>query len=178
VIALFLLLALQGVGDDPPWNQYRPSTFREILAELEPFAEGTRREAEPGREWSVINLGAGRLRVVAVFTGERRPVPVAHARLLDLWGKAAGRGEISRYFVEEIRVREGERSHWVALQGEFAAHLHEDVRAGDPVELFLVCPGAMNGDWVFMANAFDQVAAQPAPVAPGDGGAGEKKPAP
>ncbi len=178
MIALFLLLALHGVGDDSPWNQYRPSTFREILADLEPYAEEMRRDAKPGREWSVINGGAVGHRVVAIFTGERRPVPAAHARLLDLWGRAVGRSEILRYFVEEIRVREGERSHWVALQGEFAAHLHEDVRPGDPVELFLACPGAMNGDWVFMVNAFDQVAARPAPVAPADGGAGEKRPAP
>ncbi len=178
MIALFFLLALQGVGDDPPWNQYRPSTFREILSGVEAMGEEACRDARPEKDCYVIDAVPGRHRVVAVFTGERRPLSAAHAKVIDAWGRSTRNPRFSAEIVgEEVRVREGAASYWVALQRGLAAHFHEDVRAGDPVELFLACLGAMNRDWFFIVNAFDQVGPPPGSAA-ADGGAGDEKPAP
>lgn len=174
MIALVFLLALQGVGDDPPWNQYRPSTFREILSGVESTGDEACRDARPERDCFVIDAVPGRHRVVAVFTGERRPLSASHARVVDAWGRSTGNRRFSAEIVaEEVRVREGGASYWVALQRGIAAHFHEDVRPGDRVELFLACLGAVNRDWFFIVNAFDQVRPEPGPAA--DGGATEEK---
>jgi hypothetical protein len=127
------------------WDDYTPYSLEKIIADYEPLTESGETLLVPGIP----------IRVLAIWTGQYRPISQAHRQLLKQWFYSyMPDGEEYRVFRNEVRIREGGRAYWIPIQEALLPGWRKDASPNKPLMLFVVWVGTFNDNWVFILNRF------------------------
>jgi hypothetical protein len=127
------------------WNDYRPSSLKDA------WLAGV---VLKGADYT-IEAENVKFAVVGTFAGGHRDVGTARHDLLRRWAKALDHPvQVEEMFAHEIEVRAGRESYWLPLQSPLVEPFAREVRAGDPVRLFIMYIGATGEDRLFIVNEF------------------------
>lgn len=139
------------------WDAYQPRKLSEII-ELNQSAL-----VEPNsRVHFLFTADSFPSRVKVVYTGKSRAISKENAEVVSAWAKVRQVDKkIVDLFEREILFTENSVEHWLPIQKQLIPFLEQEVKVGDPVELFVIWIGARKEgkreDWVFLINEFSRL---------------------
>jgi hypothetical protein len=121
-----------------PFEAFRATTIKQLLIDE---SEHTVRDqySTPG---SRLFHPPERIRLVATFTGEHRPLAATSAKFIALYGASRPGNEAwATQFTEEWRFEAEGKTWWLPVENQVAAFFPKELRPGDKVELYAVFTG-------------------------------------
>ena len=147
IAALVVVLALAVVGGAQEsgfdTSRYAPRPIGALLRELPTTGTGlTISQDVP-------------IRSRVSYTGEFRDLPEDSRRLVAAWAASMNVAGMPEAFRREVRVREAGIEYWLPVQEALVPLMRAELRDGEPIEIFVIYIGQVNGRHVLLVNAFD-----------------------
>lgn len=151
------------------YDAYRPGTLQGLI---DRNTASVTADTQPGRPSIAISGHSFPTRVRVIYLGQRRPLVAERRLLLAGWARGIrGDSSIADAYVNEYLFREGDREHWLAVQKVLEPSMAQELKAGDPVALYVAWFGAHHAGaeitWLFSVNEFEALGpGQADPMAP------------
>jgi hypothetical protein len=95
--------------------------------------------------------------VKATYTGRLRKMSSKRSHLISEWGKTLHAQDFAQHFEQEVEVRADGLTVWLALQDVLVDAFSREIKAGGPVQLWIMYVGAAQQDRIFLVNEFQAV---------------------
>ena len=144
-----------------PWNDFERRTLQELIKTNE------REEAEnisrfPDQTQFVFRDTTLPSAVQLTYTGESRPLSVERKKFIETWARSYYRNTgYANLYAAEYLFKEGTEDYWLPVQKDVAKYFAEELKKGDPVDLYLIVPGGLRVAkgktlWLFLVEQFQQ----------------------
>lgn len=144
-----------------PWKDFERRTLQELVKTNE------REEAEniarfPDQTQFVFRDSTLPSAVQLTYTGESRPLSVERKKFIETWARSYYRNTgYANLYAAEFLFKEGSEDYWLPVQKDVAKYFPEELKKGDPVDLYLIVPGGLRVNkgktvWLFLVEQFQQ----------------------
>lgn len=148
-ISLLGLLACTGLsGAD--WSAYKPAKLSEAWAKVM-FVNQPNAQTFEGAPQDY------KFTVKAAYAGRLRRMSRKRLDFIASWGKAFRAQDFAKHFEQEVEVHADGLTVWLALQDVLVDPFSREIKAGAPVQLWMMYIGAAQQDRVFLVNEFQAV---------------------
>lgn len=160
VFIVFNPLAVSAQGF--PWNDFERRTLLELIKTNE------REEAEnisrfPDQTQFVFRDTTLPSEVLLTYTGESRPLSVERKKFIETWARSYYRNtSYANLYAAEYLFKEGSEDYWLPVQKDVAKYFPDELKKGDPVDLYLISPGGLRAGnkgktlWLFLVEQYQQ----------------------
>jgi hypothetical protein len=160
---LLLLAPFQSALGQSSWDRYKPGTLASIMAAHDSVIRASWRGGRPSEHFSGDNYPT---LATVLYLGDSRPIDPNRLSVIRRWGKAFMRDStIADDFHREYLFQEGALRLWLPVQDTVASFFPRELRAGQPVKLFVSWLGAhyegREITWAFVVNEFEAAAIKP-----------------
>ena len=153
LLLLCLVCALPVSAQEFDYAAYQPATLSEVAASAGEHITAWFAEGHP------------RYRTRATFTGRVRPTPTDTKQFIVDWVKANGHPPAyAEVFQQEIELTQDGGTYWMPIQAVLLAPLTTEVRAGRPVDVFVLLMGGEGDRLVLAVSEFDALQDAHAPA--------------
>jgi len=145
-----------------PWNDFERRALQELIKTNE------REEAEnisrfPDQTQFVFRDTTLPSAVQLTYTGESRPLSVERKKFIETWARSYYRNTgYANLYAAEFLFKEGSEDYWLPVQKDVAKYFADELKKGDPVDLYLISPGGLRAVskgktlWLFLVEQFQQ----------------------
>jgi hypothetical protein len=157
VVSQPALVSAQGF----PWDDFERRTIQELVKTNE-REEGENIKQFPEQTQFVFRATTLPSAVQVSYTGESRPLSVERKKFIETWARSYYRNTgYANLYAAEFLFKEGSQDHWLPVQKDVAKYFADELKKGDPVDLYLISPGGLrvsNGKtlWLFLVEQFQQ----------------------
>ena len=165
VIWLGLLFVLpfmpsSACGQGFPWHDFERRTMQELL-KINEQEEAENQKRFPDEKQFVFR-GTRLPSVVSLtYSGESRVLSPERKRFIELWATSYYRNAgYANLYTAEFLFRDGSEDYWLPVQKDVAKYFPEELKKGEPVDLYLISPGGLRGVnkgktlWLFLVEQF------------------------
>jgi hypothetical protein len=144
-----------------PWDDFERRTLQEMV-KINEREEGENIKRSPDQTQFVFRDAKLPSAVRATYTGESRPMSAERKKFVETWARSYFRNTgYANLYAAEFLFKEGNEDYWLPVQKDVAKYFSEELKKGDPVDLYLISPGGLrvnNGKtlWVFLVEQFQQ----------------------
>ena len=136
-----------------PWDRYKPATIGQIVGDTHGELASLADKA------FYYNYGVDYAsEVVAMYTGQFRPISERRAVLIGAWLAQLGRTDAINWFTTEGLFIEDSIEYWLPIQSPLIPLMKDELTEGKPASLFIIWIGATffdnELDRVFLVNEF------------------------
>lgn len=137
---------MTGKGWPKNWERYRPHSLGAVIERYRTSPEDA--ASAKKRYYGLVPIGVP-VRPRVIYTGTFRETDPLVLEHLEHWWKSTDRGEsrVSHYR-QSMMVVEAGSQRWVAVQDSLIESMREELRPGDPVDLFVIFAGQVGGEGV------------------------------
>jgi hypothetical protein len=143
-----------------PWDDFERRTMPELMKtneqeepeNLKRFPDQSQFVFRGTRLPSVVSL---------TYTGESRALSTERKKFIELWATSYYRNPgYANLYSAEFLFKDGSEEHWLPVQKDVAKYFDEELKKGEPVNLYLISPGGLRGAnkgktiWVFLVEQF------------------------
>jgi hypothetical protein len=151
IVTLWGALAFGQQAGSRDWdafdNRYASTSLSSLLAHTS--------QTPARRKGDRLFVPAERYSLCATFVGSRRAISEARrAFLADSLRAAGGDTALSRLYDQDLLVRDGKTEHWLSVQRQLLTGIHNEIRPGSPVRLYVAWLGAVGADIVLDLEEF------------------------
>jgi hypothetical protein len=155
--ALLLLAPTSAVRAQSSWDRYTPGTLASIMAAHDSTIRASWDGGKPSEHFSGDSYPTI---ATAIYLGQSRPIDRNRLSIIRTWGKSFMRDTaMANDFHREYLFQEGKLRIWLPVQDTVASFFPRELRAGQPVKLFVSWLGAFyegrEVTWAFIVNEFD-----------------------
>lgn len=161
ILFLFVLRPSIASAQGFPWKDFERRTLPELIKTNE------REEQENIRRFPDQNQFVFRgttlpSAVQLTYTSESRPLSAERKKFIETWARSYYRNTgYANLYTAEYLFREGNEDYWLPVQKGVARYFDEELKKGDPVDLYLINPGGLRVDkgktiWIFLVEQFQQ----------------------
>jgi hypothetical protein len=160
LIGLLLSWPAKNVDAQNDWSRYKPGTLAELARQNDSVIRVSIREV--GLDDKPSNHFTGHQSptvATVIYKGESRPINRHRREIIHDWGLSFMRdSSIADDFHREYLFQEGIELVWLPVQDRVATYFPKELRAGQPVTLFVMLLGghyeAGRITWAFIVNEF------------------------
>ena len=144
-----------------PWKDFERRTLPELIKTNEREEEENIRRF-PDQNQFVFRGTTLPSAVQLTYTSELRPLSAERKKFIETWARSYYRNTgYANLYTAEYLFKEGNDDYWLPVQKGVARYFDEELKKGDPVDLYLISPGGLRVDkgktiWIFLVEQFQQ----------------------
>ena len=96
-----------------------------------------------------------------IYKGEirdlQKPETILLEGLIKSWGQESPLSKVLALYHKDVRVEQDGKPYWLPIQDSLIPGLKASVPPGKEIVVYLVIPGAMKSDLMFLITRFDEV---------------------
>ena len=161
ILFLFVLKPSIVSAQGFPWKDFERRTLPELIKTNE------REELENIRQFPDQNQFVFRgttlpSAVQLTYTGESRQLSAERKKFIETWARSYYRNTgYANLYTAEYLFKDGNEDYWLPVQKGVAQYFVEELKKGEPVDLYLISPGGLRVDkgktvWIFLVEQFQQ----------------------
>lgn len=142
-----------------PWDDFERRTLQELRTTNERDEEGNRKRF-PDQNQFVFHSTTQPSVVRVTYTTESRPMSAERKKFIEAWARSYYRNPgYANLYATEFLFKEGAEDYWLPVQKDVAKYFGEELKKGEPVDLYLINPGGLRIEkgktiWVFPVEQF------------------------